>query len=78
MIKLKPRIKRIMFDLEEAGNPIRQADIAEKLGVTSQQVSLWVRGRSYPRCETLFELAHLLGVKVDDLYEVTVEEEADE
>ncbi|MCS1352425.1 helix-turn-helix transcriptional regulator [Mechercharimyces sp. CAU 1602] len=50
-----------------------QVLIAEKLEVSKQQVSLWVTGKSYPRCEKLFELAHLLQCKVDDLYEFTEE-----
>ena len=40
------------------------------MGVTSKNtISNWCTGNSYPSAKELFKLAHLLGVKVDDLYE---------
>ncbi|MGG4200755.1 helix-turn-helix transcriptional regulator [Peribacillus frigoritolerans] len=43
--------------------------VAEKIGVSSQQISNWINMRNYPTIDNAFKLAKLLGVKVDDLYE---------
>lgn len=37
-------------------------------------ISSWCTGKNYPSAIELFNLAELLGVKVDDLYERKVEE----
>lgn len=66
---LKPRIARILFELKEQGQPISQTQISKALGVSKQQVSSWVNGRTYPRAEKLFRLAQILNCKVDDLYD---------
>lgn len=73
MPTLKPRIERVLLERKEAGHPISQTEIAQKLNVTKQQVSLWVNGRSFPRVPTLFQLAHLLQCQTDDLYEYSDE-----
>jgi transcriptional regulator with XRE-family HTH domain len=44
-----------------------QGDLARALFVTQQAVSLWETGKGYPDIPTLKSLAHVLGVKVDDL-----------
>ena len=46
-----------------------QSDVAEKLGVTFQAVSLWERGESLPDMDNLIGLAKLLGVSVTSLVE---------
>lgn len=66
---LKPNIKRILLQKELDGEKITQVELAKRLDVTPQQFSLWVKGESYPRANTLFKLAYELGVKVDDLYD---------
>jgi putative transcriptional regulator len=43
--------------------------VAEKMGVSPNQLSNWVTGKSYPTTEKLFKLAKVLQCKVDDLYE---------
>lgn len=48
---------------------LRRKFIADKLGVTSQQLSNWVNNRSFPTVDKLFKIADLLDCKVDDLYE---------
>lgn len=48
---------------------LRPGFIAEKMGVSTQQVSNWRHGRSYPSTPNLYKLAHILDCKVDDLYE---------
>ncbi len=48
-------------------NGMTQADLANKLGVTPAAVSKWENGSSKPRVEILFQLAHLLGVRAEEL-----------
>lgn len=60
---MKPQIKQIIVMKN-----LKQKDIAEKIGVTSQQLSNWINEVSYPRLEKAFELAKVLEVKVDDLW----------
>ncbi|RQW21424.1 XRE family transcriptional regulator [Bacillus sp. C1-1] len=59
---------RIGDRIDERG--LKNKFVAMKLGVTQVQVSKWRTGNSYPRVDKLFKLAALLGVKVDDLYEM--------
>ncbi|WP_144558552.1 helix-turn-helix transcriptional regulator [Shouchella miscanthi] len=58
---------RIGFWIDERG--LQTKYIAKKLGVTTEQVTKWKRGEGHPRIQRAFELAALLNVKVDDLYE---------
>lgn len=46
-----------------------QAELAEKLGVTSQAVSKWECGTALPDVELLLELSHLYGVSINELLE---------
>lgn len=46
-----------------------QAEVAEKLGVTSQAVSKWERGAALPDVELLLELSHLYGVSINEMLE---------
>lgn len=48
-------------------NGMTQADVANKLGVTPAAVSKWENGSSKPRVEVLFQLAQLLGVRIEEL-----------
>jgi len=48
-------------------NGMTQADLANKLGVTPAAVSKWENGSSKPRVDILFQLAHLLGVRAEEL-----------
>ncbi|WP_447579936.1 helix-turn-helix transcriptional regulator [Acinetobacter baumannii] len=43
--------------------------VAQKVGITPNQLSNWLAGKSYPPLDKAYILADLLGVKVDDLYE---------
>lgn len=61
---IKPRMKQIIIE-----RGYRQNFVADKLGVSKQQLSNWVNGLSYPPMNKAFALAKFLGVKVDDLYE---------
>lgn len=63
---LKSRIKIILAEKD-----LMAKDLAEQMNVTKFVVSNWLNNKSRPSAETLFELAHKLNVKVDDLYEYT-------
>jgi putative transcriptional regulator len=64
VIKMKSRIGKI---IESKG--FKKKYVAEKLGITQNQLSNWIKGRSYPPMDKAFRLAKFLEVKVDDLYE---------
>ncbi|SMO91056.1 helix-turn-helix transcriptional regulator [Melghirimyces algeriensis] len=66
---IRARIASVIARKREEGIKITQAEIAEKMGVSPQQMSAWVTGKKVPRLETAFELAHIIGCKVDELYE---------
>ena len=42
-----------------------QSEVAEKLNVSFQAVSLWERGETTPEIEKLTEIADLYGVSID-------------
>ena len=48
-----------------------QADLAEKLGVTSQAVSKWECGNAIPDIDLLLELSHLYNVSINEMLEDT-------
>lgn len=52
-----------------AQKKIKATQVAEALNTSETVVSNWVNGRSTPTTKKLYELAHLLDVKVDDLFE---------
>lgn len=57
-------LKRIM-DLRH----VSQADIVEKIGITSSTASDWVNARKYPRVDKMQLLAELLHVSISELRE---------
>lgn len=44
--------------------------IAEKVGVSPNQLSNWITNKNYPPMDKAFRLAEILECKVDDLYEI--------
>jgi transcriptional regulator with XRE-family HTH domain len=61
---MKSRLNQL---IEKSG--YRKKYIAKEVGITPNQLSNWIAGRSYPPLDKAYKLAALLGVKVDDLYE---------
>ena len=52
---------------QEAG--LLQTDVADALGLQStDRISHWEKGQSFPSVLNLFKLAHLYGVSPDALY----------
>lgn len=47
---------------------LTQADLAEKLGVTRQTVIAIEQGRYSPSLEMAFQIAHVFGVPLDDVF----------
>ena len=48
-------------------NNISQEELAEKIGVSRQSISLWENGKANPGLDTITELASILGVPVGAL-----------
>lgn len=61
---MKSRIGEL---IEEKG--YMKKHIAKQLGITPNQLSNWIHDNNYPPLKKAFNLADLLGCKVDDLYE---------
>lgn len=45
-----------------------QAEVARKIGVSRQTISLWAQGKSVPTLNSLATLAELFGVAVKDIW----------
>ncbi|WP_262380925.1 helix-turn-helix transcriptional regulator [Bacillus infantis] len=56
-------------------SPYKREYIRKKFNKSRNTISNWATGKSYPSVPEMFELAELLEVKIDDLYEVIKEEE---
>jgi putative transcriptional regulator len=61
---MKPRIKAIR---ESKG--LKQIFVADKVGVSQQQLSDWERGKAYPRIDRAYKLSEVLNVRIEELYE---------
>ena len=48
---------------------LTQQALADTVGVYRQSVNAWERGRQIPHLPMLQQLAHLLGIRVDDLFD---------
>ena len=64
MKKLKSNIGWLL-----AKKGLTRGYLAKRYGKTSNTISNWCTGKSYPSASELWDLADLLNVKVDDLYE---------
>ena len=62
MIDMKQMGERIGRLRQEKG--LTQVALAEKLGISSQAISKWERGQTFPDLSRLDELSELLGVAV--------------
>ena len=49
------------------GRKISQEELAEKLGVSRQSVSLWENGQTQPTIENIIAIAEVFGVATDDI-----------
>ena len=54
--------------LRAANGDITQASLAERIGVTRQTIIAIEQGRYSPSLEVAFQIAHVLGVPLDDVF----------
>lgn len=64
MNKLKSNIGKLINE-----SPYKRDYFRKRYGKTANTISNWCTGKSYPSVQELYDLADILGVKVDDLYE---------
>jgi transcriptional regulator with XRE-family HTH domain len=76
MILVQKKHEGFMIDLN--GKKVRpnKSNLAIALGVVKQQVTMWSNNAAYPRMDTLYKMAKILGVTTDELY--TLEETEEE
>jgi putative transcriptional regulator len=58
-------IRRLRFERGE----LTQAELAERIGVTRQTVIAIEQGRYSPSLELAFQIAHVLRVPLDDVFQ---------
>lgn len=72
---MKPtRVTNNIRALRFARDEMTQAELAERLGVTRQTVIAIEQGRYSPSLEMAFRIAHVLGVRLDDVFQYPEEE----
>jgi len=54
--------------LRFANGEMTQADLAERIGVTRQTVIAIEQGKYSPSLEVAFQIAHVFGVPLDDVF----------
>ena len=55
--------------LRFARGEMTQADLAERIGVTRQTVIAIEQGKYSPSLEVAFQIAHVFGVPLDDVFQ---------
>jgi len=66
---VKPtRVTNSIRALRFAREEMTQADLAERIGVTRQTVIAIEQGKYSPSLEVAFQIAHVLGVPLDDVF----------
>jgi putative transcriptional regulator len=68
--RITNRIKTLRFERGE----MTQAELARRLGLTRQTVIAIEQGRYSPSLETAFQIAHVFGVPLDDVFQYPLEE----
>ena len=67
---VKPtRVTNSIRALRFAHGEMTQADLAERIGVTRQTVIAIEQGKYSPSLEVAFQIAHVLGVPLDDVFQ---------
>ncbi len=66
---VKPtKVTNSIRTLRFARGEMTQADLAERIGVTRQTVIAIEQGKYSPSLEVAFQIAHVLGVPLDDVF----------
>ncbi|WP_426996037.1 helix-turn-helix transcriptional regulator [Pseudarthrobacter sp. N5] len=63
--RVSNQIKRLRFSLGE----MTQAELAERIGVTRQTVIAIEQGRYSPSLDMAFQIAHVFGVALDEVFQ---------
>jgi len=64
-------IRRLRFAHDE----MTQAELAERVGVTRQTIIAIEQGRYSPSLEMAFQIAHVFGVPLDDVFQYPTKEQ---
>ena len=59
------QIRRLRFEHAE----MTQSELAERIGMTRQTVAAVEAGKYSPSLEAAFRIAHVFGVKLDDVFQ---------
>ena len=59
------QMRRLRFEHGE----MTQSELAEKIGMTRQTVAAIEAGKYSPSIEAAFRIAHVFGVKLDDVFQ---------
>lgn len=74
---VKPtRVTNNIRALRFANDEMTQARLAEQVGVTRQTIIAIEQGRYSPSLEVAFQIAHALGVSLDDVFQYPTEDGA--
>ncbi len=66
---VKPtRVTNSIRALRFAAGELTQAELAERVGVTRQTIIAIEQGKYSPSLEVAFQIAHALGVRLDDVF----------
>ncbi|MGW4420556.1 helix-turn-helix transcriptional regulator [Streptosporangium sp. NPDC004631] len=67
---VKPtRVTNSIRSLRFANDEMTQAELAARIGVTRQTVIAIEQGRYSPSLEMAFRIAHVFGVRLDDVFQ---------
>ena len=73
---MKPtRVTNSIRTLRFAHGEMTQADLAERIGVTRQTVIAIEQGKYSPSLEVAFQIAHVFGVPLDDVFQYPASEQ---
>lgn len=70
------RVTNAIRALRFAHGEMTQADLAERIGVTRQTVIAIEHGRYSPTLELAFQIAHVLGRPLDDVFRYDAPDES--
>jgi transcriptional regulator with XRE-family HTH domain len=48
---------------------LNQVQVAEKMGISPQQLNMWVTMKGFPRIDRAMQLCKIIGCTLNDLYE---------
>ena len=72
---MKPtKVTNSIRALRFSHNEMTQADLAERVGVTRQTIIAIEQGRYSPSLEMAFQIAHVFGVSIDQVFHYPTEE----